>query len=131
MGLTWVSGNCPSNTSNCGLHSRSLDLWSNYERGGPSMRRRFAISHISRFSTVTYRVRLVKSSIYCYQNEMQFNSCLMTIGIFEVHLYYKIDLEIQSWHDQIRFMIYSRLSLSRLRLSRITAYLEEKIWSLL
>ena len=26
--------------------------------------------------------------------------------------------------------IYSRLSLSRLRLSRITAYLEEKIWSL-
>ena len=27
--------------------------------------------------------------------------------------------------------LYSRLSLSRLRLSRITAYLEEKIWSLL
>ena len=27
--------------------------------------------------------------------------------------------------------IYSQLSLSRLRLSRITAYLEEKIWSLL
>ena len=26
---------------------------------------------------------------------------------------------------------YSQLSLSRLRLSRITAYLEEKIWSLL
>ena len=26
---------------------------------------------------------------------------------------------------------YSRLSLSRLRLPRITAYLEEKIWSLL
>ena len=28
-----------------------------------------------------------------------------------------------------RFKNYSRLSLSRLRLSRITAYLEEKIWS--
>ena len=26
-------------------------------------------------------------------------------------------------------LMYSRLSLSRLRLSRITAYLEEKIWS--
>ena len=32
---------------------------------------------------------------------------------------------------KLDFIIYSRLSLSRLRLSRITAYLEEKIWSLL
>ena len=29
-----------------------------------------------------------------------------------------------------RYVIYSQLSLSRLRLSRTTAYLEEKIWSL-
>ena len=29
-----------------------------------------------------------------------------------------------------KFKVYSQLSLSRLRLSRITAYLEEKIWSL-
>ena len=32
--------------------------------------------------------------------------------------------------DLIMLLTYSRLSLSRLRLSRTTAYLEEKIWSL-
>ena len=35
-----------------------------------------------------------------------------------------------SVEEQIVLMLYSRLSLSRLRLSRITAYLEEKILSL-
>ena len=35
-----------------------------------------------------------------------------------------------SWVASIIFLQYSRLSLSRLQLSRITAYLEVKIWSL-
>ena len=50
-----------------------------------------------------------------------FNSCLLG----EVKYCSVIAL------TQISKLNYSQLSLSRLRLSRITAYLEEKIWSLL
>ena len=44
---------------------------------------------------------------------------------------WQIFLSTPYTHERYLYYIYSRLSLSRLRLSRITAYLEEKIWSLL
>ena len=66
--------------------------------------------------------------------------------VFETHIWelqtyeYKFKTYVWTRNPWLRFINigvsiivqieYSRLSLSRLRLSRITAYLEEKIWSL-
>ena len=85
----------------------------------------FGLPECSRVKgNICYRARFIKCILH-FGREANRKSQKLFPFLKMVEKHYSIPIHLNQFVTN-----YSRLSLSRLRLSRITAYLEEKIWSL-
>ena len=82
-------------------------------------------------------LRFISNGFHIFWIDKWPKLCLMVIGIVLSCFLGKHNIVVYLMQTSVSMgtlysviFIYSQLSLSRLRLSRITAYLEEKIWSL-